>query len=59
MLLSLNNIFDPQGYVIGGGLLGAREYWWDDVVNGVNQYKPTKLLPQSWEITPGWQEPQN
>ncbi|NLX70080.1 MAG: ROK family protein [Clostridiales bacterium] len=45
MLLSLNNIFDPQGYVIGGGLLGAREYWWDDVVNGVNQYKPTKLLP--------------
>jgi ROK family. len=45
VLLSLNNIFDPRGYVIGGGILGARDYWWDDVVNGVNNYKPTTVLP--------------
>lgn len=44
MILSLNNIFDPQGYVIGGGLLGAKNYWWDDVVREVNEYKPTKIL---------------
>jgi len=44
-LLSLNNVFDPQGYVIGGGLLGAKDCWWDDVVRGVNEYKSTIILP--------------
>lgn len=45
MLLSLNNIFDPQGYVIGGGILGAKDYWWNDVVEGVNKYRYTNILP--------------
>lgn len=45
MLLSLNNVFDPQGYVVGGGVLGAKDYWWDDVVKDVNNYKPTTILP--------------
>jgi glucokinase len=52
-ILSCNNIFDPQGYVIGGGLLGAKEFWWDDVVNGVNKYKPTLLLSAELENQAG------
>lgn len=52
-ILSLNNIFDPQGYVIGGGLLGAKEFWWDDVCKGVNQYKSTNILPAELENQAG------
>jgi len=52
-ILSLNNVFDPQGYVIGGGLLGARELWWDDVCSNVNQYKATKILPAELENQAG------
>lgn len=28
-LISLRNIFDPQGIVIGGGLIISSKYWWD------------------------------
>jgi glucokinase len=52
-ILSLNNIFDPQGYVIGGGLLGAKDLWWDDVCNSVNQYKATNILPAELENQAG------
>lgn len=44
-ILSLNNIFDPQGYILGGGILKAKDYWWDDVVRGVNNYRITTILP--------------
>lgn len=31
-LTSLRNIFDPQAIIIGGGLINAKELWWDGVI---------------------------
>lgn len=31
LLTSLNNIFDPAGFIIGGGLIHLRQTWWPEV----------------------------
>jgi glucokinase len=31
LLTSLNNIFDPAGFIIGGGLVHLRQFWWAKV----------------------------
>lgn len=35
---SLKNIFDPEGIVIGGGVIHARDYWWDRMLNTYENY---------------------
>lgn len=35
---SLKNIFDPEGIVIGGGVINARDYWWDRMIDQYRSY---------------------
>lgn len=48
-LVSLKNIFDPQGIVIGGGVINSREYWWDKMLG---YYKKHSNDPETMEIVP-------
>lgn len=32
-LVSIKNIVDPQGLIIGGGVINSKEYWWDKMVD--------------------------
>lgn len=32
-LVSFKNIFDPQAFVIGGGVINSREYWWQKMMD--------------------------
>lgn len=31
-LINIKNIFDPEGIIIGGGVINSREYWWDIMI---------------------------
>lgn len=48
-LVTIKNIFDPEGVVIGGGVINSKEYWWDKVVKhyreNCNNSKGLKILP--------------
>ncbi len=37
-ITSLKNIFDPQGIVIGGGVINSRDYWWDHMIESYKGY---------------------
>ena len=37
-ITSLKNIFDPQGVVIGGGVINSKEYWWDKMIELYKSY---------------------
>lgn len=47
-LISLRNIFDPQGIVIGGGLINSSNYWWDIMIKEYNK----RVNNSSMEILP-------
>ena len=36
-LISIKNIFDPEGIILGGGVINSREYWWDEMVKYYNE----------------------
>ena len=48
-LVSLKNLFDPEGIVIGGGVINSREFWWDDMLNKYKEFSNSqdtmKILP--------------
>nr|WP_300003182.1 ROK family protein [Tissierella sp.] len=48
-LVSLKNIFDPEGVIIGGGVINSRQYWWDGMIDG---YKKFSNDPESMKILP-------
>lgn len=48
-LVSLKNIFDPEGIIIGGGVINSREYWWNDMMKN---YKEFSNDPNSMKILP-------
>ncbi|MBC8589561.1 ROK family protein [Wansuia hejianensis] len=48
-LVSLKNIFDPQGVVIGGGVINSRKYWWDKMIY---YYKKHSNDPNAMKIVP-------
>lgn len=48
-LISIKNIFDPEGVVIGGGVINSKEYWWDKMVE---HYKENCNNPEGMEILP-------
>lgn len=48
-LVSLKNTFDPQGIIIGGGVINSREYWWDKMIA---YYKEYSNDPETMEIVP-------
>lgn len=44
-LVSIKNIFDPAGVIIGGGVINSKEYWWDDMIKNYNIFSndPSKM----------------
>ncbi|MFY9285546.1 MAG: ROK family protein [Tissierellaceae bacterium] len=37
-LTSLKNAFDPEGIVIGGGVINSRNIWWDDMIDSYKEH---------------------
>lgn len=35
-LISIKNIFDPEGLIVGGGVINSKEYWWKDMIDCYN-----------------------
>lgn len=48
-IVSLKNLFDPEGIIIGGGVINSKEYWWE---NMVKNYKILSNSPEAMEIIP-------
>ncbi len=48
-LVSIKNIFDPSGVIIGGGVINSKEYWWDDMIKN---YKIFSNDPSTMTIIP-------
>ncbi len=48
-IVSLKNIFDPEGIIIGGGVINSKEYWWDKTIN---YYKAYSNNPDGMQILP-------
>lgn len=48
-LVSLKNIFDPQGIIIGGGVINSKKYWWEKMVK---DYKKLSNSPETLKILP-------
>lgn len=46
---SIKNIFDPEGIIIGGGLINGRDLWWDNMINKYNEYVNS---PEGIKIVP-------
>lgn len=48
-ICSLKNIFDPEGIVIGGGIINSRNYWWDKMMENylikVNDKEGMEIVP--------------
>src|SRR5699024_2217582 len=37
-IVSLKNILDPQGIIIGGGVINSKDYWWEKMLEYYRQY---------------------
>lgn len=48
-LVSLKNIFDPQGLIIGGGVINSKDIWWDKMLK---YYKEYSNSTNSMEVVP-------
>lgn len=48
-LISIKNMFDPEGIIIGGGVINSKQYWWD---NTVKYYKKNCNNPEGTVILP-------
>ena len=51
-LTSLRNIFDPQAIIIGGGLINAKDLWWDGMVDNFkkvcHKYETVDIMPAKY-----------
>lgn len=45
VLQNLMNIFDPEKFVIGGGLVELKKYWWDDFLNILPSHIKSLMTP--------------
>lgn len=43
-IISLSNIYDPDAFIIGGGLIETRQYWWDDLMKYIKDSKLNDIL---------------
>lgn len=48
-IVSLKNIFDPEGIIIGGGVINSKDYWWDKTID---YYKKYSNNPDGMKILP-------
>lgn len=37
-MVSLCNIYDPEAFIIGGGLIDTKEYWWHSLLEKIDRY---------------------
>jgi glucokinase len=37
-MVSLCNVYDPEAFIIGGGLIDTRHNWWEPLMKKINQY---------------------
>lgn len=37
-LVSIKNILDPQGLIIGGGVINSKDFWWDKMLEYYREY---------------------
>jgi glucokinase len=46
---TLKNIFDPEGIIVGGGVINSKDYWWDKMIDSyydyVNDPKGMQIVP--------------
>lgn len=51
-LITLKNTFDPDGIVIGGGVINSKQFWWDDTIEkfyaNCNESSNVKILPAKY-----------
>ncbi|MBS4535516.1 ROK family protein [Clostridium sp. D2Q-14] len=51
-LINIKNIFDPEGIVIGGGVINSMKYWWDKVIKyyeeNCNNAGEIKIIPAEY-----------
>lgn len=56
-LVTIKNIFDPEGIIIGGGVINSKEYWWSQMINyyeqNCNTPKGIKILPAKFSNDAG------
>lgn len=48
-IVSLKNIFDPEGIIIGGGVINSKEYWWNKTLEYYEKYSNN---PEGMKILP-------
>ncbi|MGN9166299.1 ROK family protein [Tissierellaceae bacterium HCP3S3_D8] len=48
-LVSIKNTFDPEGIIIGGGIINSQNYWWNKMLKyyneNVNDSESMKIVP--------------
>lgn len=54
----LSNSFDPEIFIIGGGLINTKEFWWDDFINKsrsspINNVFSPKIIQTKFENLSG------
>ncbi len=37
-MVTIKNIFDPQGLIVGGGVINSKQQWWDRMIEYYNTY---------------------
>lgn len=51
-IVTLKNIFDPQGIIIGGGVINSKDYWWNNMIDKynslVNDSGDLKIVPAEY-----------
>lgn len=48
-MVTLKNIIDPEGIIIGGGVINSKEYWWNKTLKYYHEYSNK---PEGMEILP-------